>query len=153
MAVMTNKNFLSPIGFKFTIDNTLYPNLDYFCSSVSLPSISLSAVEMPYKGVNLGYTGDRLTFDDLTITFNINEDMENYKETFDWLHNCISTNEIFTSDAVLNILSSHNNVTKSIRFSDCFPTSLSGVDFTSSATEVEYLQASVTFKYTNFEFI
>ena len=153
MAVTTNKNFLTPIGFKFNIDNNKYPNLDYFCQSVSLPSVSLTAVETPYKGVNLGFTGDRLTFYDLTITFNITEDMENYKETFDWLHNCITTNELFTSDAILSVLSSHNNVNKEIRFSDCFPTSLSGVDFTSQASDVEYLQATVTFKYTNFEFI
>ena len=149
----SNKNFLTPIGFKFNIDTTKYPNLEYFCSAVNLPGISLNAVETPYRGVNLSFTGDRLTFEDLTIQFNIIENMENYKETFDWMHNTISTNEIFTSDAILSILSSHNNVTKEIKFNGCFPISLSGADFTSQASDVEYLQASVTFKYTNFEFV
>ena len=149
----SNKNFLTPIGFKFNIDTTKYPNLEYFCSEVNLPSITLNAVETPYRGVNLGFTGDRLFFDDLVITFNITENMENYQETFDWMHNAISTNEIFTSDAILSILSSHNNVTKEIKFNDCFPVSLSGADFTSQANDVEYLQASVTFKYTSFEFV
>lgn len=153
MATLTdNKNFLTPIGFKFSIDNTLYPNLEYFCNTVSLPSISVPAVDSPYKGVNLGISGDRLEFDDLTITFNITENMENYKETFDWMHNSISSQQNYTSDATLAVLSSHNNVTKELIFKDCFPISLSGADFTSIASDVEYLQATVTFKYTNFEF-
>ena len=148
----TNLNYLQPTSYKLTIDRQNYPNLEYFCNSVTLPSISLAGVDTPYKGVNLGFTGDRLEFDDLTITFNITENMENYKETFDWMHNSITTNESFTSDATLSVLSSHNNVTQEIIFKDCFPTSLSGADFTSIANDVEYLQASVTFKYTYFEF-
>ena len=30
-----NKNFLSPVGFKFIIGRT--PNVDYFCQSASIP--------------------------------------------------------------------------------------------------------------------
>ena len=40
-----------------------------------------------------------------------------------------------------------------IKFKDCFPTSLSGFEFVSTATEIEYIQATVNFKYTTFEFI
>ena len=79
--------------------------------------------------------------------------MDNYKETFDWIHNIVNAGEQFKSDAILNILTSHNNVSKTIRFKDVFPISLSGVEFTTGATEIEYLQADVTFKYTSFEFI
>lgn len=154
MATVTdNKNFLTPIGFKFNIDNTLYPNLEYFCNGVTLPGVNLPTVEQGYRGVNMGFTGDRLSFDELSITFNITENLENYKETFDWMHNCIASNETFTSDAILSILSSHNNVTKELRFKDCFPIALSGAEFTSLATDVEYLQANVTFKFTSFEFV
>lgn len=154
MATLTsNKNYLSPVGFKFTIDNQLYPNLEYFCTAVSLPSISIAEAPMPFRGANVGFTGDRITFDDLSVKFNITEDMDNYKETFDWIHNIVNVGEQFKSDAILSILTSHNNVSKTIRFSDVFPISLSGVEFTTGTTEIEYLQADVTFKYTSFEFI
>ena len=56
------------------------------------------------------------------------------------------------TDGTLLILSSHNNVTKEIVFRDLFPTNLSSVEFSTQQTEVEYLQADVTFKYTYFEF-
>ena len=34
-----NKNFLSPVGFKFIIGRT--PNVDYFCQAASIPEVSI----------------------------------------------------------------------------------------------------------------
>ena len=70
MALTSNKNFLSPVGFTLKIDSGM-ANTEYFCTAANIPGISLTNVDTPYKGVNLGMTGDRLTFDDLSITFNI----------------------------------------------------------------------------------
>ena len=98
--------------------------------------------------------GDRMTFDDLTITFNITENMENYIEIWNWLHNIITkkdADENYKFDARLMILSSHNNVVKEIKFLDIFPTNLGSVEFNSQLTDIEYAQATVTFKYTYYE--
>jgi len=151
----TNKNFLSPVGFQFKIDHTRYPNLEYFCVAATLPSINISAVETPYRGVNLSFTGDRLTFDDLALRVNITENMENYIETFDWIHNLVQTKtaEDFKADATLLVLSSHNNVTKEIKFSGVFPTSISAIEFDAQVESVEYAQMDISFAYTNFEFV
>lgn len=147
----TNKNFLSPTGFQFKIDSTKYANVEYFCTSVTLPDLSLSESSSPYKAANIAFTGDRINFGDLAIRFNVTEDMENYIEMFNWMHNIIEKGEAFKSDATLSILSSHNNVTKEILFRDCFPTSLSAVEFSTQQTDIEYLQADVTLKYTYFD--
>ena len=98
-------------------------------------------------------TGDRIAFGDLAIRFNITEDMENYIEMFNWMHNIINKGEKFKSDATLAILSSHNNVSKRIKFKGIFPTSLDSLDFNAQNPTVEYLQATVTFAYTNFEIL
>jgi hypothetical protein len=84
----------------------------------------------------------------------VTENMENYIETFDWMHNIIQSKnaEDFKADATLLVLSSHNNVTKEIKFSGIFPTSISAVEFDSQADSVEYAQMDITFQYTNFEF-
>ena len=34
-----NKNFLSPVGFKFIIGRT--PNVDYFCQSAQIPQVEI----------------------------------------------------------------------------------------------------------------
>jgi hypothetical protein len=156
MATLTaNKNFLSPVGFTFKIDQTNFANLEYFCTQVTFPGISLTEVQVPYRGVNLAQTGDRMVFDDLAIRFNITENMENYLELFNWMHNIINHKdaEDYKYDASLLIMSSHNNMVKTVKFQEIFPTALSTVEFNSQSLDVEYLQADVSFRYTLFEFV
>ena len=56
-------------------------------------------------------------------------------------------------DARLMILTSHNNPQKEIKFNDLFPISLSSIEFNAQSTDIEYVQAQVTFKYSYFEII
>ena len=154
MPVTSNKNFLSPVGFQLKIDYTKHPNLEYFCTAAALPGISMTEAPVPYRGANIGFVGDRINFDDFTVSFNVTENMENYIETYNWMHDIVNgskpMNEVM-SDATLIILNSHNNKVKEIQFKDIFPTSLSGLQFDTSTSDIEYLTAEVTFKYTYFE--
>jgi hypothetical protein len=56
------------------------------------------------------------------------------------------------SDAFLMILSNKNNPILNVNFQNVFPTSLSGLDYTQGATDVEYMTADVTFKYQIYKF-
>jgi len=153
MALTTNKNFLSPNGFQLKIDSTRYPNLEYFCSGVTLPSIGLTEVATPYGSINASEPGDRLAFGDLIIKFNITENMDNYIETYEWIRSLVVDDAAHKADATLSILSSHNNVTKEIKFDAIFPVDLSEITFSATETEVAYVEANVTFKYTQFNFV
>jgi len=150
----TNKNFLSPVGFQFKINSNTYANLEYFAVGATLPGLTISAIEQGYRGVTLGFTGDRLEFEDLTLRVNVTENLDNYIETFDWMHNIAQTGdaEDFKQDATLLILTSHNNVIKEVQFKGVFPTSLSPIEFDAQAESIEYVQMDVSFAYTNFEF-
>jgi hypothetical protein len=151
MTTLTNnKNFLSPIGFQLVINRTKFANIEYFCTGVTLPSIDVGVSPTPYRGLAAAVSGDRLTFSDLSITFNVTEDMENYIETFNWMHDSIGKENV-EADAELLIFNSHNNVSKRIKFNGIFPTSLDSLDFNTQNESLEYLQATVSFKYTNFE--
>ena len=79
--------------------------------------------------------------------------MENYIETFQWIHNIAQNNnpESFKEDATLLILNSHNNVTKEIKFNGIYPINMAAVEFDSQAESVEFVQMDITFGYTNFE--
>ena len=57
------------------------------------------------------------------------------------------------SDAMLTILTNKNNPVVECRFADIFPTSLSGLEYSQNQTDVEYLTATVTFKYKLYEII
>ena len=56
------------------------------------------------------------------------------------------------SDATLNVLSSKNRSNIEVRFSNVFPVALTGLNFNQQADDVQYLQATVTFKYKLYEF-
>lgn len=156
MAVTTNKNYLSPTGFHLKINSLRFPNLEYFATTITLPQITLEEQPLPYKTVDYAAPGTRLSFSDLSITCQITENFDNYLETFNWMHSIAnskgSTVEDLKEDAALMIFTSHNNTNKTIKFKDIFPTGIGALEFTSTATEVNYLSCDMTFSYTSFEF-
>ena len=56
------------------------------------------------------------------------------------------------SDATLFILSNKNNPITKVHFYDMFPLTLSGLDYSQDATDVEYLRATASFAYMLYEF-
>ena len=56
------------------------------------------------------------------------------------------------SDATLNVLTSKNNANIEVRFNNVFPVSLSSLDFNQQANDIDYLSATVSFKYKLYEF-
>jgi len=151
MPLTPNKNYLSPIGFKLVIDNIKYANLAYFCSSAPLPAIASSEAQANFRGSQHAMAGDRIDYSPLDIRFMIDEDMNNYLEVFKWIHDNIKTSGIVKCDVLLHILTSKNNTNKIIRFVDAFPISLEGIEFNAQNSDVEYVQASCSFRYTRFE--
>ena len=59
---------------------------------------------------------------------------------------------VLMSDATLTMLTNKNNPNLRVNFKNCFPTSLSGLDYTTQGTDTEQLSATVTFKYDIYEF-
>jgi hypothetical protein len=164
----TNLNYLSPLGFKFTLRRL--PMVNYFCQSVDIPAISMTPINTPTPVGTLVRPGDKLVYDPLTITFRVDEDMKNYIEMVNWLEglghptslqqtrdlsrssplstpNNIGSTLTLVSDATLTILTSHKNPGLNAFFSDVLPTSLSALRFNSMANDVDYLEATATFSY------
>jgi len=148
-----NVNMLSPTGFRLTIDHTLFANIEYFITSFTIPEIGINEVSIPHRGHTVFHSGEPINFGSLSVRFIIDEDMKNYTEIYDWIYrNHISPGSDF-SDMILTVLSSHNNSNKQFQFQNAFPTTLSGAEFNTQATEVEYLQADITFRYDLFKIL
>ena len=160
-----NKNFLNPTGFKFILNRA--PKVVFFSNQASIPGLSLGVAEQPTYLKDIPQPGDKLEFRDLTIRFLVDEDLENYLEIQHWLRGLgfpDSLKEIYdwqksnpnapdgvlnyTSDGTLNVLSSSNTPNFKVKFLDMFPVSLSDLDFDATDSDVDYLTANVTFKYT-----
>ena len=58
-----------------------------------------------------------------------------------------SINQSNLSDATLSILSSKYNPNLRIKFTNMFPESISQLLFTTTASDIDYLEATVSFRY------
>jgi DNA polymerase III sliding clamp (beta) subunit (PCNA family) len=153
MSLTNNFNFLSPTGFKLSIESPKFDNLEYFITTVSLPSMSLAEVSSSFQNQQGFVSGDQVNFDSLEVTFSVDEKMNNYNEVFNWIKETADSDTQVTNDIILSILTSHNNLNRQIRFVNAIPVSLGGVEFTTQASDIEYLQSNVSFRYDYFELI
>jgi len=159
-----NRNFLSPIGFKFTISKT--PKVDFFCNSARIPEIVLGTVIQPNYLKDIDVPGDKLQYGDFSLRFLVDEQLENYMAIHNWLtglgfpqtaqeykdlttdaDNQRDPNEAF-SDGSLHILNSNYRNVAVVKFEGMFPTSLSSLEFEATDNDINYFTAEVNFKYT-----
>ena len=152
MSLTTNFNFLSPTGFRLTINRNRFANVEYFITGITIPNVSMGETSQGFRGHTSFLAGDAISYDTLSLRFAIDEDLKNYREIFDWMINN-RENGLDFSDMILSVLTNHNNGNREFQFRDAFPISLSGVEFTTQATDVEYLQADVSFRYSEFSVI
>mgnify|MGYP001186939339 FL=1 len=159
-----NRNFLSPAGFKFTLQKA--PKVDFFSKSVSLPNITLGAAIQSTYLRDIPVPGDKLQYGDLDVEFFIDENLENYLQIERWmralgfpesLREGISLDPQQTdllnaarSDGTILVYNSSFNTIAKVDFKDMFPTSLTPVPFSADVTDINYIVATATFKYTIF---
>lgn len=153
MSVTANKNFLSPTGFRVTINSKAFANIEYFCTSATVPSVNLTGAPLPFHGFQNAMPGDRLEFAPFDMRFQLSENMENYIELFNWMTQNQSQDVPTKSDVILTILDSKNNSSNRIRYIDAFPTAIGSLQLITQNTDVEYLTLDASFYYNYFEFL
>ena len=160
-----NKNFLNPTGFKFILNRA--PKVVFFSNQANIPGLNLGTADQSTYLTDIPVPGDKLQFQDLNLRFLVDEDLENYLEIQHWLRGLgfpDSLKEIYdwqksnpnapdgplnyTCDGTLNVLSSSQTPNFKVKFLDMFPVSLSDLDFDATDSDIDYLTANVTFKYT-----
>ena len=117
--------------------------------------------------------GDKILFDDFTLRFLVDENLENYLEIYNWIRGLgypESLQEIIDfqrtgkvdknpygkemdiySDGTLIIQTSNFVPNFQIKFRDLWPYSLTTLNFDATNNDVQYFTADVTFKYTIFD--
>ena len=165
-----NRNFLSPVGFKFTLAKE--PKVSFFCNSASIPEITLGNAVQPTYLKDIDIPGEKLTYGDFSLRFLVDENLENYMKMHNWLtglgfpettqqFKTLTTDEDTGtgaldqqfSDASLHILNSNFRDVAIVKFRDLFPVSLSSLEFDASEADIQYFTADVTFKYTIYDIL
>ena len=172
---IANRNYMSPVGFKLILTKT--PKVDFLCQSANIPQISMGTAVQPSYLKDIAVPGDKVLYDDLTVSFLVDEKMENYLSIYKWMTGLgypenvgqfrqlrkddIRTNASASddgdpryfefSDATLQILNSNYRPSVLVNFKDAFPVSLSTLEFDVTTRDYNFFTASVTFKYTIFD--
>ena len=173
-----NRNFLSPIGFKFTIDRMR--GVEFFCQSASIPSVSLGSADVGTRLNKIKNPGDELQYEDLFLRFLVDENMKNWYQVHDWMreiatpystkefkynrgdlksvnkreatYDYASANNQWRCDCSLFILSSNYRVVSEFIFRDAWPSSLSTLNFDASTPDINYFTAEVSLKYNYYDY-
>jgi hypothetical protein len=164
---LTNRNFLSPIGFIFTLEKA--KKVSFLCQRAEIPTITLGDVNIPTRGLVPIPVEGNIQYGEFTIEFIVDEDLTNYMEIHNWMRglgapqsvddrvNFKSANRITKSqeyrysDGTLQILNNNNLVNFDVVFKSLWPTSLSTLGFDVTGSDNEFFTASATFKYTLYE--
>ena len=180
-------DYASPIQFRFKC--TKLPQVEFFCQSANVPGISLGSATQSTPLYDVPIPGDKITYQDLSITFIVDENLNNYKEIHDWIlglgfpSNNTQFQDLQTdgsdrfpgstrstaatgtntpqplneggtySDATLTVLNSKNIAKTEIRFENVYPTILGSLNYDVRQTDVDYLNASVSFNYMNYDIV
>lgn len=152
-ATMSNGDFLTFDALpnnQYSLLIPSLPNVQFFLQGFALPSVSVQSVSVPTRYLDYNQIGEKLIFEPFTVTFLIDKYTRNWTSVYNWMKSMTvaGSNVDKTDDIVLLI-----NGKESIRFSEAWPSSLSGFEFDSTVAEVIYMKASVTFNYDWFDVI
>ena len=172
---LQSRNFLQPQGFRFQVARA--PKVTFFGNSVNIPGITLRTTTQTTPGLkDIDLPGEIIDFEDLTLRFLVDEDLQNYQEIQNWIRGLgfpESLQEIYDlqdqkvgtvrdgvtktmnlySDGTLTILDAMQHENFKVKFQDLFPYSLSTIQFDATLSDTEYFTAEVSFKYLNYTIV
>ena len=161
-------NFLPLNSFQFQIDKL--PEISFYVQKVNLPGLSIPAPEYNTPLSKISLPGDMIDFEALSIDFMVDDKLKNWNAIFDWIKGLgfpydnkqysdllleqptIESNLSKTmATGMLIINDSNNTPVKTYTFYNLVPTGLTGIDFNSAITDIEYAIVTATFNYTLYQ--
>ena len=159
-----NTNLLQSTKFLLTFDRIR--TTQYFCQTVNLPGVSLGEVSRATPFLDMYSPGTKLTYDPLVVEFILDEELQGWKNLYDWFLTMadpdgfekrdgsreLQTNKHF-SDATLSVLSGLNNPLVRIHYVNLFPLSISDIRFDTTQSADTILTATATFRYQSYTYL
>lgn len=156
MATETNISTSHPSKFRlvlpfldFLSDTEKGDDLILYCSEITLPGITLepTIVETPYH--DFKEPSNKITFDDLIVTYSVDELFVNYTLLLDWLYYLKDPERFEVRDQKINatllIYSNNDNPKTAVDFTNIFPIAIEPITFDKRVEDSEDLEHTVSF--------
>ena len=153
------QNFLSPIDFKLVISRL--PHVEYFVQTANIPGVSMAPSSTPNPFKDIYRQGDKLEYDQFSVTVRVDENMRNFMEIYYWMKglafpedfneyaNLVDGDGLY-SDLTLNIFSNAKNPNIEITMKDVFPIGLGSILLSTTDSDVNYATVDITFQTNGF---
>jgi len=79
----TKLDYAAATQFKFNIIKL--PKVEFFCTSINIPSITLGDTTQPTPLKDIPIPGDKVVYSGLSLDFLVDENLENYREIHGWI--------------------------------------------------------------------
>lgn len=171
MSTQAQSNLILPRGvssldnanaslFKLTFSR--FPNLEYSVFQAVIPGITFGEAVQPTPIYDIRLPGDKIVYDPLVISFIVQENFENYFEIARWIYGLgkpmtteqrrsLERKKERYSDAILTILTNKRNPMFNLKFSNCWPISLSAITLDATVADAAPITADVTLYFTHME--
>ena len=174
MTTNINKSILNKNNFRLLIEKI--PTVEYYVQTVNIPGLSFTNIKVGAGvGLDAKFPGDKIEFGKLTVKFLVDEDLENFKEVYQWMNAIVPIKDpadfgayVGTTQTATGLLSGIDNdmnqysditlVTntnknipnKFFRFHDCFPVSLGELELISGG-DSEPVTCQVEFEFSYYD--
>lgn len=142
-----NYNQAIAANFKITIPSV--PELEFYALTINIPTVSLGPIEVPYQDARLKVPDNKYIWDDITISFILDEDLYAYELIKDWNYDV--RNKEFWQAGIKDIniipLDSNKNIEFSFLATGAWPNMIGGWQYTSASSISDFLTFDVTFSY------
>jgi len=154
-----NQNLLLETNFKFQLNRI--SNVSYFCQSVILPGLRINNIKYDTPLSPIAIAGNVAFYNPLKLTFLVDEDLLNWLELRKWMLGIGKPNsheqaKLFNSykeglsDALLEVTTNAKNPYMTVKFQDCYPISVSDIQFNSATQFTNNILCQVDFAYTTY---
>lgn len=152
-------NVLNNNAFIFTIGRI--PQTSFRVVQANVPTIQVPPPEGGTPGATQYFPGTFTEYDELTITFIVDENLSNYKEMYHWItqhrfaigDGYVPTSDLDTgliSDGFLVTLTNASNPNVTFHFKSMFPIELGSLNFDTTVSEPVPVTCQATFKFSYF---
>ena len=150
-------NNLQPTKYVLTFSRT--GSVQYFAQTVNLPGVSLGEVVRVTPFLDMYSPGTKLTYNPLNVTFLVDDKLQAWKDMYDWFTEIADPDGFdkskasHFSDATLTVLNGLNNPVMRVQFTNCFPTSLTDLDFDTTLSADSVVTATAGFRYDYYKYL
>lgn len=156
-----NTNILQTTKYMFVIPTLNFAK--YFCQSVNFPGVTTSEIMVATPLSNTYRHGEKLIFEPLQLSVMIDEDFRVWEETYNWLvaltkpsnsnqyNNFKRQGAQIYHDGFLTLNTNANNPNLRIKFRDCHPVAVGGINFSTQDNAETIPTAEISFRYDTFE--